>query len=61
VLLIPVEYLDLRIFPKIFEKFEMTLMFFSGAWGRMIHEKNLKKKISRHCPPNLLAGTPKKY
>jgi hypothetical protein len=28
------------------KKFEMTLMLFSGAWGNMIHEKNLKQKIS---------------
>jgi hypothetical protein len=27
-------------------KFEMTTMLFSGAWGKMIHEKNLKQKIS---------------
>jgi hypothetical protein len=27
-------------------KFEMTLMLFSGAWGKMIHFKNLKQKIS---------------
>ncbi len=25
-------------------------MLFSGAWGKMIHEKNLKQKISWHCP-----------
>ncbi len=24
----------------------MTLMLFSGAWGKVIHEKNLKQKIS---------------
>jgi hypothetical protein len=29
-----------------FEKFEMILMLFSGAWGKVIHEKNLKQKIS---------------
>ncbi len=28
----------------------MTLMLFSGAWGKMIHEKNLKQNISWHCP-----------
>jgi hypothetical protein len=33
----------LREFSK---KFEMTLLFFSGAWGKVIHEKNLKQKIS---------------
>jgi hypothetical protein len=27
------------------KKFETTLMLFSGAWGKMIHEKNLKQKI----------------
>ncbi len=25
-------------------------MLFSGAWGKMIHEKNLKQKISWHSP-----------
>ncbi len=25
-------------------------MLFSGGWGKMIHEKNLKQKISWHCP-----------
>ncbi len=37
----------LREFSK---KFEMTLLLFSGAWGKVIHEKNLKQKISWHCP-----------
>ncbi len=32
------------------KKFEMILMLFSGAWGKMIHEKNLQQKISWHCP-----------
>jgi hypothetical protein len=31
----------LREFSK---KFEMTQMLFSGAWGKVIHEKNLKQK-----------------
>ncbi len=39
VFLIPVVHLDLRISPRMFEKFEMTLGLFSGAWGKMIHEK----------------------
>ncbi len=26
----------------------------SGAWGKLIHEKILKSKISWHCPFNLL-------
>ncbi len=29
---------------------EWTLMLFSGVWGKMIHERNLKQKISGHCP-----------
>ncbi len=24
-------------------------MGYSGAWGKLIHEKNLKSKISWHC------------
>ncbi len=28
------------------QKFGMTLVLFSGAWGKMIHEKNLKQNIS---------------
>jgi hypothetical protein len=28
------------------KKIEITLVLFSGAWGKMIHEKNLKQKIS---------------
>jgi hypothetical protein len=43
--LIPVVRLDLRISLHIFKKFEMTLKLFSGAWGKMIHEKHLKEKI----------------
>jgi len=33
----------LREFSK---KFEMILTLLSGAWGKLIHEKNLKQKIS---------------
>jgi hypothetical protein len=33
---------------------EITLTLFSGAWGKMIHEKNLKQKISWHCPFQLI-------
>ncbi len=32
------------------KKFEMILMLLSGAWGKVIHEKNLKQKILWHCP-----------
>ncbi len=38
----------LREFSK---KFEMTLMLFSGAWGKVIHDKNLKSKKSRDTVP----------
>jgi hypothetical protein len=33
--LIPVVHLHLRISQRIFKKFEMTLMLFSGGWGKM--------------------------
>ncbi len=39
----------LREFSK---KFEMALMVYSRAWGKLIHEKNQKQKISWHCPFN---------
>jgi hypothetical protein len=29
-----------------FEKIRITLMLFSGAWGKMIHKKTSKQKIS---------------
>ncbi len=38
---------------KFSKKFEMTLLLFSGAWGKVIHEKHLKQKISWHCPFNV--------
>ncbi len=28
-------------------------MVYSGAWGKLIQEKNQKQKISWHCPFNL--------
>jgi hypothetical protein len=40
-------YEYLREFSK---KFEMTLMLFSGAWGKVIHEKNLKQKSRDTIP-----------
>ncbi len=42
----------LREFSK---KFKMILMLLSGPWGKVIHEKNLKQKISWHCPFKLTA------
>ncbi len=32
-------------------------MVYSGAWGKQIHEKNQKSKISWHCPFNILSLT----
>ncbi len=40
-------YEYLREFSK---KFEMVLMGYSGAGGKLIHEKNQKQRISWHCP-----------
>ncbi len=40
------------------KKFEMILMLLSGAWGKVIHEKNLKQKISWHCPFNKKKSIP---
>ncbi len=37
----------LREFSK---KFETALMVYSGAWGKLNHEKNQNQKISWHCP-----------
>ncbi len=37
----------LREFAK---KFEMILIGYSGPWGKQIHAKNLRSKISWHCP-----------
>jgi hypothetical protein len=34
------------------KKFETALMVYSGAWGKLINEKNQKQKIWWHCPFN---------
>ncbi len=39
---------------EISNKIEMTLTLFLRAWRKMIREKNLKQKISWHCPFKLL-------
>jgi hypothetical protein len=58
----PVVHHELRISPRIFKKFETALLVYSGAWGKLIHEKNQKSKISWHCPfkdiPVLLSNNP---
>ncbi len=44
-LLIPVVHLDLRIYPRIFEKnFKVVLLGYSGAGGKLIHEKKPEAK-----------------
>ncbi len=43
--LTPVANLELRYFHEFSKKFETTLMAYSGAWGKLIHEKNQKSKI----------------
>ncbi len=48
--LIRMVHLDFRISPRILEKFKTVLMGYSGAGGKMTHEKNQKQKISRDCP-----------
>jgi hypothetical protein len=54
--LIPVVHLDLCISPRIFKKIKNTLMLFSGALGKMIHEKipEAKNLVQLHCPFNNL-------
>jgi hypothetical protein len=39
--------------PRIFEKFVMILMGYSGVRGKLIYEKNLKLKISCQTPFNI--------
>ncbi len=41
-----VVHLELRISPRIFEKILNGPNGYSGAWGKLIHEKNQKSKIS---------------
>ncbi len=43
---IPVVHLDLRISPRIFEKIRNDPKFIFRGLGEMIHEKNMKQKIS---------------
>jgi hypothetical protein len=42
----PVVHLELRISSRIFEKFWNSLKVYLGVWGKLIHEKNQKLKIS---------------
>ncbi len=45
---------------KFSTKFETTLIGYSGVWGKLIHEKKQKSKISWHCPLKL-TGTDRRY
>jgi hypothetical protein len=40
----PVVHLELQISQRILEKFETALMVYSGAWGKLIHEKKPEVK-----------------
>jgi hypothetical protein len=51
--LTPLINIHSRISPRIFEKFEMVLMGYSGARGTLIYEKNLMSKISCQTPFNV--------
>ncbi len=46
----PVVPLELRISQQILTKFEMALMVYSGAWGKLIHEKTRSQKSSDTVP-----------
>ncbi len=48
--LIPVVHLDLRLSPRIFEKFRNGPNAILWGWGEADHQKNQKQKISWHCP-----------
>ncbi len=54
----PVVHLKPRISSRIFKKFEMAVIVYSGAWRKQIHEKNQKLKISWHCPFKVKYGLP---
>jgi hypothetical protein len=40
--LIPVVNLKLKYLREFSKKFETALLVYSGAWGKLIHEKNQK-------------------
>ncbi len=42
----PMVHLELRISPRILGKFETARLRYTGAWGNLIHEKNVKSNIS---------------
>jgi hypothetical protein len=44
--LTPVVHLTCEYLLEFSKKFKIILLLLSGAWGKVIHEKNLKQKIS---------------
>ncbi len=46
----PVCTLSCEYLHEFSKKFETALMVYSGAGGKLSHEKNQKSKISWHCP-----------
>ncbi len=47
-------HLKVSLKAKITYSMLTALMVYSGAWGKLIHEKNQKSKISWHCPFKLV-------
>ncbi len=47
-------HLDLQISPRIFERSDMTLTLFSGAWEKMIYKKAWSQKFRDTVPLNVL-------
>jgi hypothetical protein len=49
----PVANLELRISPRIFEKIRNGPNLYSGAWGKLIHEKTRSRKSRDTVPLTL--------
>ncbi len=46
--------LSCKYLREFLKKLETAIIVYSGAWGKVVHEKKQKSKISWHCPFNLL-------
>ncbi len=53
--------LSCEYFREFSNKFKPALIGYSGAWGKLIHEKNMKSTISWHCPFKLPFACTKLY
>jgi hypothetical protein len=52
----PVSTLSCEYLFKLFKKLEMVLTIYSGAWKKLIHEKNQKSEISwQSCDSDTLS------